>query len=472
MKPKNQFLEVFFQLNSDEIKGFIQFIRLKFTKNHDFMKVINVITRSSSKDISSLKNKLFKTLYINKEYDDLAIRLLLSKLLSEFKQYLLIRDQNHYEVEIKYLKFLRLKNLNRQFESQSDQIGENISQDKSFNENQYALNYQLEFEKFRFETKQNRFNLERFAQLLVNFEHTVIIQKLKLYLEYLNFKNFIPDTSEYKDFENQIQSLIHKDWSELPEIHMNVLALKLLTEFENDSVFENFNQSLSLYASAMESEVQKDFYYTALNYCIRKINLGREDYFDQVLRLYDHGVQEQWILDNGYMTQITYKNIVSLCIRMKEFGQAEELMLKYKGLVHKREQESIFEFNLARILKAKGNIKQALFLFNSNRYKDPLIELHVRIELIKIYYEVNEDDLLSNQILSTTKFINKAGRFGTHKIYYLNFIQFVQSLHSLRAKNAINGNFNELLYKIKSEPDLIERAWLVQETSSQIVRNK
>ena len=166
------------------------------------------------------------------------------------------------------------------------------------------------------------------------------------------------------------------------------------------------------------------------------------------------------------MTSVTYKNIVSLCIRMKEFELAEQLMLKYKHIVHRSERESIFEFNQARILKEKGNIRQALLLLNSNRYKDPLIDLHVRIELIKIYYEINEENLLHSQILSIIRFVNKAGRFGSHKIYYLNFIRFVQSLISIRDKQSSIRKNNKILLQIKNEPDLIERAWLVQVASS------
>ncbi|MFN8278795.1 MAG: hypothetical protein U0V49_00775 [Saprospiraceae bacterium] len=467
MEAKNQFLELFFQLNADEIKGFTRFIRSGQTKDHDFNRVLGIITRSVTKDIRALKIRIFESLHPGKSYDDLIIRVLLSDLLAKFKQYLVIRDQNPLEIEIRYLKFLRLKNLNRQFENQFDQVREKTVNEKIFNENIYSINYQLEFEKFRFETKLNRFNLERFSQLLVNFDHSVTIQKLKLYLEYLNFKNFIADSSEYLEFENQIQNLLHQDWSSYPEIQMNVLALKLFTEFENDAAFEYFSQSLNQYSETMDAEVRKDFYYTALNYCIRKINLGREDYFDQVLSLYDHGVNAQWILDNGYMSQVTYKNIVSLCIRMKEYGLAEELMLKYKSIIQKREQESIFDFNQARIFKAKGNIRQALVLLNSNRYKDPLIELHVRIELIKIYYEAREMNLLNSQIVSTTRFINKAGRFGNHKIYYLHFIQYVQALLAAKATNANPSKLYSLLMQIKKEPDLIERAWLVQVASYQ-----
>lgn len=467
MEAKNQFIELFFQLNPDEVKEFNRFIRSGQSKEHDFNRVLGIITRSATKDIRALKIKLFEALYPGQDYDDLIIRVLLSGLLAKFKQYLVIRDQNPLETEIKYLKFLRLKNMDRQFETQSDQILNKMINERRFNEESYIINYQLAFEKFRYETRRDRFNLERFSEIMINFDHSVIIRKLKLYLEYLNFKNFIPDTSEYLVFEDEIQGLIRQDWSLFPEIQMNVLALKLFTEFDNDAAFQNFNQKLDQYAEGMESEVRKDFYYTALNYCIRKINLGREDYFNQVLRLYDHGVNAQWILDNGYMSQVTYKNIVSLCIRMKEFGLAEELMLKYKSIIHKREQQSIFDFNQARILKAKGNIRQALVLLNSNRYKDPLIELHVRIELIKIYYEAKEINLLNSQILSTTRFINKAGRFGTHKTYYLHFIQFVQALQGAKVKNASARKFKDILSQIKNEPDLIERAWLVQMASNQ-----
>ena len=262
MSSKNQFLESFFQLNSEEIKGFVKFIKSRYEKGHEFLGVLGIISRTASRDIRGLKIKIFESVYAGISYDDLKIRVLLSDLLAELKQYLTLSNLGPHESELNYLKFLRLRNLNRLFESQSRQLKEKMKNEKIFNENNYAINYQIDFEKFRFESRQNRFRLEGFSELLINFEHSVIIQRLKLYLEYVNFKNFVPDASVYKEFEDQIQNLISRDWSLFPEIQMNVLALRLFIEFENDQVFESFNQYLNLFSSKMEPLVRKDFYYT------------------------------------------------------------------------------------------------------------------------------------------------------------------------------------------------------------------
>lgn len=131
--------------------------------------------------------------------------------------------------------------------------------------------------------------------------------------------------------------------------------------------------------------------------------------------LYDDGVKDNWLLDNGVMNQVTYKNIITLCIRLGNFEQAEEKLLQYKEFVNKNDRESIFQFNHARILKERGLTRDALILLYSNRYKDSLIEIHARIEMIKIYHELKEDALLINQIQSTEKFINKLDKLGYHK---------------------------------------------------------
>ena len=321
----------------------------------------------------------------------------------------------------------------------------------------------LELEKLKYESTKSRYHSANFSEVLSNFEIHVHIQRLKLYLEHLSFRQFGSELNTFPELESGIQEAMKKDWSHIAEVNLYIAAVKLFTMPENTDHYEKYISQLKPLSIHMDLETKKELFSMALNYCIRKINKEDEIFLTKTLDLYDDGVKNNWLLHNGVMNQVTYKNIISLCIRLGNFELAEEKLNQYKEFVNLKDRESIFQFNQARILKERGQTRDALILLYSNRYKDSLIEIHARIEMIKIYYELKEDALLINQIQSTEKFINKLDKLGYHKKYYNNFCKYANQLCKLRNAEKKSSMSKELIKKLNSETEVIERNWLLKE---------
>ena len=125
MKEKNTFLELYFTLTEEEKSKFSAFL-----KKHDedyyaeFQKCKGILSRKN-RDIATIKLHVFEKLYPNLNYKDVSIRLLFSDLLSYLKKFLYY-DQNQqqleYNIDLNYLKFLRINNQNRLFENQHSTI--------------------------------------------------------------------------------------------------------------------------------------------------------------------------------------------------------------------------------------------------------------------------------------------------------------------------------------------------------------
>ena len=200
----------------------------------------------------------------------------------------------------------------------------------------------------------------------------------------------------------------------------------------------------------------------ALNYCIKKINQFHAEFYVETLHLYNHGVIHKWLLENGKMNGATYKNIISLCIRMKEIEQAEYYLESYKPLINEDISESYYQFNKARIHKEKQEYKKALVLLNSNIFKDPLIEVNARIEVIKILFEQKDYELCINKVHSVMNWIKRNKELGYHREYYINFLKL-----TLRVCNsAFNGTKEErkeLVKMIKAEAKMVEKSWLIDQ---------
>jgi len=463
-KIKNiQILELLNQLTEKETSNFIKFLQSSEI-NQALLTCVSHLIKAKGKGTDELKLKIHQDLYPNQAYKDVRIRLIFSDLLKELKQYIHQKlSFSELDAELNLLKFYQRRRVDRLFENQAVQLKEKLIHHPHWDENKYYYNYLFELEKLKFESTKSRFNSTNFAEVLSNFEIHVLLQRLKLFLEHLSFKQLGSELNTFPELEFEIQKAMKTDWSHIPEVNLYIAAVNLFTDSENSDYYEKFISQLKPLSIKMDLETKKEFYSMALNYCIRKINKEDEIFLTKTLDLYDDGVKNNWLLHNGVMNQVTYKNIISLCIRLGKFELAEEKLNQYKEFVNHKDRESIFQFNHARILKERGQTRDALILLYSNRYKDSLIEIHARIEMIKIYYELREDALLINQIQSTEKFINKLEKLGYHKKYYNNFCKYANQLNKLRNTDKKSTKSKELLKKLNNETEVIERNWLLKE---------
>jgi tetratricopeptide (TPR) repeat protein len=225
-----------------------------------------------------------------------------------------------------------------------------------------------------------------------------------------------------------------------------------------DEYFEEYLKMIKKYEVDFDFERGRQIYLTALNYCIRKINQNNTSYFQKTLELYQHCVKHEWLLDYGVMSSLTYKNIIALCIRMNDLDLAIKLLEEYKNLVSSNDRNTIYHFNLAKIYKEQQEYAKALYLLNTSVFKDPLIELNARVEMIKIYYEIHEVELMHNQIQATKNLIKRSKKLGYHREYYSNFLQTANKLFSTRQLNRIEKD--NWLNAIRSDNRLIEKNWL------------
>jgi len=123
-----------------------------------------------------------------------------------------------------------------------------------------------------------------------------------------------------------------------------------------------------------------------------------------LLVLYKQGLSTNALLENGTISRFTYQNIVSVGLLTKEYDWIREFINSYKNKVDKNYQESAYRFNLGRLAYRQKNYEEALDLLKDTDHNDLLINLFSKTLLLKIYYELEEFQLL-NSFLEASKII-------------------------------------------------------------------
>jgi tetratricopeptide (TPR) repeat protein len=249
-----------------------------------------------------------------------------------------------------------------------------------------------------------------------------------------------------------------------PAIGLYYYCYFMLKEPARESFFKAFKKLLFRYNDSFPLAETRELHLMGINYCIQQVNQGAESYFEDIMSLYQKGLAEGYLLENGVLSRFTYYNIVAAGLRTGQFEWTENFIHDYRGKLDKFYRESSFSFCLARLEYAQQHYDAALPLLQKANYQDPLLNLSAKTLLMKIYYETEELDLLSAHLDAMHNYIRRKRVIGYHKTNYLNIIRFARKLMSVNPfdKQALE----KLRQQIGQEEVLTERRWL----SAQLVR--
>lgn len=403
---------------------------------------------------------LFETLYPNMPYDDVKLRLFFSELLGLLRRFLFVEAMQSSEEEhsLNLLRYLRQHREVDAFERLARRLQREFDADSGWNPRRFEWRHRLEMEKMSYESFRNRFTHFDFNLGAAQLEVAALIQRLRIYLEQLSHEAIGRTPAAYPMLDAWIRHANEQGWDQHPELRLYLLATQLFREPAQDVLFYEYLSLLGEQEAGFDFETGRELYLTALNYGIRKINQNAVEFFKISLDLFRHCVERGWILDYGVMSSLTYKNIIVLCLRMNDLDLAEQLLDAYRPLVDARDRPMIYQFCLARIRKERGDFRGALYLLNTSLFKDPLIELNARVEMIKIYYEIDDPELMNNQLTATRQLIRRSKKLGYHREYYVNFLTASARLLSLRRPDQHAKQV--WMDGILADKKLIEKSWL------------
>jgi hypothetical protein len=298
-------------------------------------------------------------------------------------------------------------------------------------------------------------------QLFEALDHAWLARKLRQICLLLNRKKvyrmevpiaFLPEAIQYVETENL---------KEHPVIGAYYFAYRLLSEESAEPFFQQLKTALFDHAACFSLEELRELHLIALNFCIRQINVSNRSYFHEALDLYREGLHKDTLLENGYLSRFTYHNIVAAGLQCGELTWVDHFMDQYKNAMERTYRDSTYSFNRAKLAYARGRLRDALGLLQTANYRDLLLNLPAKALALKIYYELDEPDVLQNHLTAMRTFIHRKRVIGYHRTNYLNLIRLTQRLLTINVfdKKALQ----ELRRQVQAEEPLTEKEWLLEQ---------
>lgn len=383
------------------------------------------------------KEKVFKVIYGEKPYNEQQVHDQMS-LLTRLMEGYLAQKMIDQKPEEKY--FFLLEGLadirdydhhQRIFEKAETELGENMSVPRHF---LYLHRIQQQTESFTGQLKNrgaNRLLQDQMTHLDIYF----LGSKLRATCEMLNRKNIV-NAEYYSEMEDEILSYLsnpQNPYLNVPFIAIYFRIYLTLREPLNEDHYQELVVQLKKHAGKFTRTEAYTMYAFAQNYCIRKINRGDSQYLNELFLVYKQLLKDEILLESGVLAHEHYKNITTVGLRLKEFDWVEEFLQQYKENLNTEVRENAWNYNLCVFYYEKGQYKEAMKLLQRVEFTDVYYQLSAKSILLKIYYELGDDDSLRYHILAFRAFLKRNRKISKfHSEGHQNLLKMVSKVARVR----------------------------------------
>lgn len=225
---------------------------------------------------------------------------------------------------------------------------------------------------------------------------------------------------------------------------------------------ENYHQLLAKLEEdkdVFSPEEMGQLYAFALNYCIKRLNEGREDYLQKLFQLYQRLLDHRIIFSGEYILQQHFKNIVTTAIRLEEYAWTWSFLEHYIQFVPATDRKNASTYNHAALHFAQGNYSAALRLLQEVEFTDVYYHVDSKALLLKTYFELGdwEPSLSLMEAFGIYLRRNRAISPYQRKVYS-NFLKFFKKL--VRKRLGSRKKITEILAEMDAVREIADLRWL------------
>ena len=390
----------------------------------------------------------------------------LMRLAEQFLAIQALKTNVSYKCELLYDTLLKRQQywlLNRHLTKHKKELSQQKEKDTAY----YA--HQAKVEKVNFNYLHYSGQLiqeDNLPDLIFSTDLHYLLDKLELQITALSMQ-YLPGKKEY-DLSSMkaTTSLLN-----LPQYagHPLIILYRaniVLMETESEEAYADLLLLVEQYESLVPITILKNFYTTAINYCVAQIHFGVLDYVKNMFNLYKLMDSKNLLIDNGFISANDLKNIVTAACRVEEFVWAEEAIERYRSYLRKPIRDSVCHFNLGVIAFHRQDYEAAHNKFIQVDKIDRIYDINIRILILKCLYEKEKEysEPTMQAFRSAHKYFkDNQSLSAENKRPFINFIQILIKLYRLRHNiNAAKADTERIKEKLEQQKVNSDKRWLLQ----------
>ncbi len=402
---------------------------------------------------------VFKQIYPAKQFSQSKLDHLFNYTLELCEQFLsveVMRDDWQYQ-SIFLLENLREKNLWKRYERELKIAAKSLEKQQHRNYKYYLHRFLLSNEKDNYYNSISSSEVDKSLDEKQHyFDRYFLAVKLKDACELVVRRQLLKVADPMKMMQEVIEhiSLNLADYKDDPPVVVYFLIYQMVN-LNSSEHYSRLRLSLREHASFFPREELRLLYNYAQNFCIRKINQGEEPYLRELFELIKELLHHDNLLFDGpILSEWHYKNIVTVGLRLKEYDWTRSFIEGYKKHLSKEAADNAYRFNLASYYHATLDYSKAMELLVDVEYTNIRYTHDAKALLLRIYYDLDEQEPLNSLFESFRKSINRNKLIAEfRKTGYTKLIKYSQRAFKIKMSKtyAVEKVYRQKLDKLKKD---------------------
>ena len=432
-------------------------------KRADLQIIYSIVVKALKKGQGAPKREdIFKEAFPNQEFKDQQLRLSLSYLYKVLEEYLLWKElkNNPIKKPAMLLSAYRKKRLPAHFQKTLNKAEKKMQQKLLNHPEAYLEKYFIEHERYLFLSESSRTNTLNLQEVEDNLTTAFLAMKLRQACFLRSHEVVFNTNYQTVLIEEILETTAQGKHGKNIGVALYRSCYMALFKQQGGEAFGHFKTLLFSSAGKFPEEDMMDLYLLAINYCIKKVNEGRHEFYRQALELYKNGLQTNLLLKEGRLSHFTYNNIVAVAIRLEdEWEWADWFVNHYRGKFGAPISGSHFWLNAAQLAFVKKEYDASLVFLQKADYKDLINNMVAKVLQMKIYFEMEEHDLLDSHLRTMRMFIRRNKKMAYHRENWTNIVRYTQKIIELNPFD--EERKKQLKGQIIEEEVLTEKEWLL-----------
>ena len=311
----------------------------------------------------------------------------------------------------------------KSLEEARQQLGKEYLRDSHFFNQQYLLSREADYYYQQIQKRQKDLNIQLKQN---NLDHFYLSEKLKDACE-MHFRAKILKVNYNTGLLDAVIREVEANpeaYAQVPAINMYYRIYLMVIHTDPKFYFDAF-RTLKHHTAHFSLEERKYIYNYFQNYCIQQINQGETLFLKEIFKLYQSQLEQELLIEDGYLSEWHYKNIVTTGLRLQEMDWVKWFIDHYKNALRPEAMDNAYMFNLASYFYATKQLDKVLDLLIRVEYNDLRYNLGAKALLLRTYYDLGEIDALFSladsfkQYLHRNKLMADSRREGYHNLFRL-----------------------------------------------------
>lgn len=460
---KSKVIEVFQSFNKAEKIGLRRWVYSPIHNQHkDVSKLIDyLLSRRKITPTSVQRERVFKHLYPSCNYNRSRLNHVLSFSLEVLEEYIrhLMSKKNTLNGYFLLHQYYQDRNMPHLAKKALNKAELELSKNPYLNEQYYHNSFLLEQATFDWagtEGRQQQTNLQAIFTDLATF---TIISTLRNACTAISHKNLYQINYKVPFLDAILAEASTPAYDKDLVVRSYYHSYMALANPQEENHFKILKDLLINQKVPLATKELKHICLLAINYCIKRLNTGAETYVQEVFDIYCLGLDRQIWIEKGHLSHNTFKNIATAALRLKAYDWTNSFIEKYSTKIKISHQKDYTNYVKAKLFFEQNKFSQALSILIETDPIDLFIGLAIKTLLLKIYWKLEEYDLLEAHLDNFSVYLNRKKVLAYHRKIYGNTISITRKI--------ISANLNDLIERehlkqliIDTHP-LTERPWLL-----------